>query len=164
MINADISSVIDFVKHPAKIALAIVRSKEGKDNAITLEWFMRTSIDPPMLAISIGHSRYSYQCLQSVRFFNLCFPSPEQVEAVRICGSLSGRDYDKLSLSGFDTFAGKLAKIPIIRNAAANFECEVVSQIRSGDHTIYAGEIKHAWYNSEKRVITYKDLQQPVNK
>lgn len=158
MIREEINKVIGHVRDPARIALAVVKDSNGKINAITLEWFMRTSIKPPMLAISIGHTRYSHDCLQTYRFFNLCFPSPEQVEGVKICGSLSGRDYDKMSLSKFDTFPGKLAKLPIIRQAAANFECVVNSQIRSGDHTIFTGEIKYAWYDSEKRVITYQDL------
>jgi flavin reductase (DIM6/NTAB) family NADH-FMN oxidoreductase RutF len=159
MIKENISKVIQYVKDPVRIALAVVRDGEGKDNAITLEWHMRTSIEPPMLAISIGHTRYSYQCLKAYRYFNLCFPSPEQVEAVNICGSLSGKNEDKFSLCGFDTFPGKLARLPVIRNAAANFECEVINQIRSGDHTIFTGEIKFAWYNREKRVITYDDLK-----
>ncbi len=158
MIRTDISTVISFVKDPSKIALAIVRDTDGKDNAITLEWFMRTSIDPPMLAISIGNTRYSHRCLQSFRFFNLCFPTPEQIEAVKLCGSLSVRDTDKFNLCHFDTFPGKLAKLPIIRNSAANFECEVITQVRSGDHTIFAGEIKYAWLDKDQRVITYQDF------
>lgn len=158
MYKEEISKVIEFVKNPVKIALAVVRDKEGKDNAITLEWYMRTSISPPMWAISVGHSRYSHECLQSLRYFNLCFPSPEQIEAVRICGSLSGRDNNKFSLCGFDTIPGRLAKLPVIRKAAANFECEVISQVRSGDHTIFAGEVKYAWYDKDKRVITYRDF------
>jgi len=158
MIRAEISTVISFVRDPVKIALAIVKNETGKDNAITLEWYMRTSIEPPMLAISIGNTRYSYHCLQSFRYFNLCFPSPEQIEAVKICGTLSGRDTDKLELCHFDTFPGKLAKLPIIRHAAANFECEVITQVRSGDHTIFAGEIKYAWFDKEKKVITYQNF------
>ena len=158
MIRADISQVISHIRDPVKIALAVVRNDSGKHNAITLEWYMRTSIDPPMFAISVGHTRYSHDCLQEFRFFNLCFPSPEQFEAVRICGSLSGRDRDKFTECNFDTFPGKLARLPVIRNAAANFECEINSQLRSGDHTIFTGVVKYAWYDHDKRVMTYNDL------
>jgi flavin reductase (DIM6/NTAB) family NADH-FMN oxidoreductase RutF len=160
MKQEDISKVIGFVRDPAKVTMAIVKDVEqDKFNAITLEWFMRTSIEPPMFAISIGHTRYSYKCLQNHRYFNLCFPSPELVKETIICGSKSGRDIDKFELENLDYFAGKLAKLPIIRKAAATFECKIISQVRSGDHTIYAGEVKYAWYNPDKRVITYTDLQ-----
>ncbi len=158
MTKEEISRVIQHIRDPAKIAMAIVKDRNGKLNAITLEWYMRTSIEPSMFAISIGHSRYSHECLESYRYFNLCFPSPAMLEAVKICGSLSGREIDKFSECRFDYFPGKLVKLPVIRNAAANFECEVISQLNSGDHTIYTGEIKYAWYNKNQRVITYTDL------
>lgn len=150
--------VIKYVRDPAKITMAITRDEKGKYNAITLEWFMRTSIQPPMYAISIAHTRYSYKCLQNYRYFNLCFPSPELLEMTKVSGSKSGRDIDKFAVCNVDWFPGKLVKLPIIRNAAATFECEIVSQVRSGDHTIFAGEVKYAWYNPEKRVLTYENF------
>lgn len=159
MILEKYDKVIQHTLHPAKITMAIVKDKNDKFNAITLEWFMRTSIKPPMFAISVAHSRYSYECLQSFRYFNLCFPSPELVEMTKISGSKSGRDIDKFAECQVDYFPGKLAKLPIIRNAAATFECEIISQVKSGDHTIFAGEVKYAWYDPQKRVITYKDFK-----
>jgi len=145
-------------KHPARVALAIVKDKNDKYNMITLEWFMKTSINPPMFAISIGHTRYSHECLQNVRFFNLCLPSKEMIEVSKICGSKSGRDIDKFKLTGVEWFAGRLAKLPILKNAKANFECNVITQVRSGDHTIFVGEVKHSWLNEDKDVQTVKDL------
>jgi len=146
------------VKKPAKIAIAVVQDVAGKYNTITLEWFMKTSIKPTMYAISIGHTRYSYQCLQNFRFFNLCFPSLEMKGAANLSGSRSGRDLDKLEAMKEDYFPGKLAKLPVFRNAVANFECEIVTQVRSGDHTIFVGEVKYSWLNKEKDLLLLKDL------
>ncbi len=145
-------------KHPAKVALAIVKDKNNKYNMITLEWFMRTSIKPPMFAISIGHTRYSHECLQNFRFFNLCLPSKEMAEVSMICGSQSGRDIDKFEETGVEWFAGRLAKLPILKQAKANFECKIITQVRSGDHTIFVGEVKYSWLDEEKEVLTVKDL------
>lgn len=152
------SDAVKAVKKPAKITLAVVKDANGKYNTITLEWFMKTSIKPPMLAISIGHTRYSYQCLQDFRYFNLCFPSLEMKEAALISGSRSGSDTDKLKLMKEEYFPGRLAKLPIFKNAVANFECEIVTQVRSGDHTIYVGEVKYSWVNKEKSLLLFKDL------
>ena len=152
------SEAVKTIKKPAKITFAVVKDATGKFNTITLEWFMKTSIKPPMLAISIGHTRYSYKCLQDFRYFNLCFPSLEMKEAALISGTKSGRDIDKLEVMQEDNFPGKLAKLPIFRNAVANFECEIVTQVRSGDHTIYVGEVKYSWANKDKQVLLFKDL------
>ncbi|MDA3813727.1 MAG: flavin reductase family protein [Candidatus Cloacimonetes bacterium] len=158
MKREEFAKVSQASKHPAKVALAIVKDKNGKYNMITLEWFMRTSIQPPMFAISIGHTRYSHECLQEVRFFNLCLPSKEMAKVSKICGSKSGRDIDKFEETGVEWFAGRLAKLPILKDAKANFECKVITQVRSGDHTIFVGEVKHSWVNEDKEVQTVKDL------
>ncbi|HHE38801.1 MAG TPA: flavin reductase family protein [Candidatus Cloacimonetes bacterium] len=152
------NEAIKKIKNPAKIAIAVVKDKNGKANLITLEWYMRTSIKPPMLAISIGHTRYSYECLQNFRYFNLCFPSREMNNETLLCGTKSGRDTDKLQVTKLEWFKGRLAQLPIIKDAVANFECEVVTQVRSGDHTIFVGEVKHSWVNEGKEVLLFQDL------
>ncbi len=158
MNRVELSKVVQATKHPAKVVVAIGKDQNGKFNPITLEWFMRTSIEPLMFAISIGHTRYSHECLQQNRFFNLCFPSRQMIEAVKLWGSKSGRDLDKLAAAGHEWFTGRLAKYPILRDAKATFECEVVTQVKSGDHTIFVGEVKHAWLDERKEVVTVKEL------
>ena len=51
----ELSTAYAKVHLPAKVVLAVTQKPDGGYNLITLEWFMRTSIQPPMFAISIGH-------------------------------------------------------------------------------------------------------------
>lgn len=141
---------------PSKVVLAVTQKPDGGYNLITLEWFMRTSIQPSMFAISIGHSRFSHDCLEQNRWFNLVFPSLEMKPLLALSGSTSGRDSDKFEMGKVSSFPGKLHKLPILGDAVANFECEVISQIRSGDHTIYIGEVKYSWLNQDKELFYYK--------
>ena len=141
---------------PSKVALAVTQKPDGNYNLITIEWFMRTSIAPPMFAISIGHSRYSHDCLQDVRYFNLVFPSRDQKDLLSLAGSQSGRDIDKFSAGKVAFIPGKLHKLTILKDAAAVFECEVVTQVNSGDHTIFVGEVKYSWSNAEGEVFYYE--------
>lgn len=154
----DIQKALQIARDPVRLALAVTKNEQEKYDATTLEWFMRTSYKPPMLAISVGHTRYAHHCLNNFRYFNLCLADPSQKEAVKLCGSISGRDNDKFAICNFDYFLGKLSKLPIIRGAIANFECEVISQINSGDHTIFTGEIKYAWVDESARTMTWDDL------
>ena len=158
MKRVEFSKAKDKIKNPSKLVLAVMKDKKGKVNLIALEWFMRTSIEPPMFAISIGHSRYSYECFQNYRKFNLVFPSKEMRETFMICGTISGRDNDKLQIIKEEHFQGRYSSLPILKNAVANFECEIVSQVRSGDHTIYIGEVKYSWLNENQELLLLKDL------
>lgn len=137
---------------PAKVILAVTEKPKSGYNLITLEWFMRTSINPVMFAISVGHSRYSFECLEQHKFFNLAFPSTELQPLVKLAGSTSGRDTDKFLTGNVDFQPGKLHKLPVLKEAVVNLECEVISQIRSGDHTIYIGQVHYSWLNNEKKL------------
>ncbi len=132
-----------------RVALAVVEQADGKPNVITLEWFMKTSIKPPMFAISVGNQRYSYEALQNNRYFNLVIPSSEMHEETMFFGLQSGRDVNKIELSKLKHFPGKYRKLPIFEKAVANFECNIVTQVLSGDHTIFVGEVKYSWASKE---------------
>jgi flavin reductase (DIM6/NTAB) family NADH-FMN oxidoreductase RutF len=45
--------------------------------------------------------------------------------------------------------------MPVLEDAVAVFECEIVTQVRSGDHTIFVGEIKYCWADKEKKLLVY---------
>ncbi len=163
MKQTDFTDAYARIHLPAKVVLAITQKPDGGYNLITLEWFMRTSIAPPMFAISIGHNRFSLECLESNRYFNLVFPAVDQKPLLTFCGSNSGRDLDKFSETGAEYFQGKLHKLPILRDAVANFECEIVSQVRSGDHTIYVGQVYYSWLDNEKELFFYKHGQHALH-
>jgi flavin reductase (DIM6/NTAB) family NADH-FMN oxidoreductase RutF len=154
--QTDFSEAYSSIHLPAKVALAVTQKPEGGYNLITLEWFMRTSIQPPMFAISIGHSRYSYDCLQENRFFNLVFPSEELHPLCSLSGANSGRDMDKFVEGKVEHFSGKLHKLPILKDSIVTFECEVITQVRSGDHTIFVGQVHYSWHNAEKELYYFK--------
>ncbi|HQC32115.1 MAG TPA: flavin reductase family protein [Candidatus Cloacimonas sp.] len=142
---------------PAKVALVVTQKPESGYNLITIEWFMRTSLTPPMFAISIGKTRYSHECLEANRYFNLVFPSPKMKPLLALCGSNSGRDMDKFAVGKVEYITGKLHKLPVLKDAVACFECEIAAQIRSGDHTIYIGEVHYSWENPEEKIFYFQE-------
>ncbi len=146
---AKFADIYPQVHLPAKIVMAVTQKPEGGYNLITLEWYMRTSIQPPMMAVSIGHNRFSWECLQKNRWFNLVFPSPEMRTLLNYAGLTSGKDTDKFVEMKVEFIKGKLQKLPILKDAFAVFECEVVTQIRTGDHTIFVGQVHYTWHNAE---------------
>ncbi len=140
---------------PSKGVLIVSQKPDGNHNLMTAEWFMRTSIDPPMFAISVGHSRYTHDCLMDFRYFNLVFPSKEMKDLMALAGSNSGRDMDKFTAGDVEHFPGKLRKLPVLKDALACFECEITSQIKSGDHSIFIGQVRHSWLNNDKELFYY---------
>jgi len=72
---------------------------------------------------SLYKKRYTRVGIQENKTFSVNVPSEELIEEVIICGSKSGRDFDKSTL--FETFYGELGTAPMIRECPLNMECHV---------------------------------------
>ena len=57
---------------PFPYVLAVTLDKRERPNIIGLSWWMFTSWDPLMIAISVGNQRYSHDCLKHHNEFVLC--------------------------------------------------------------------------------------------
>lgn len=141
---------------PHFYTLATCIDKDGRPNAIGLSWWMFTSINPPMVAISVGHARYSHQCLDHCGEFVLCFPSGAQKDGAWFCGKASGRNHNKFAESGLKAVPATEVRPPLIEGAMLALECRVVGRHDAGDHTIYVGEIvaMHKTPGVEKHLYT----------
>jgi flavin reductase (DIM6/NTAB) family NADH-FMN oxidoreductase RutF len=57
--------------HPMHTMLVLCIGKNGKPNTITSAWAMPTSINPPLVAISIAPKRHSHALLKKQRSLQL---------------------------------------------------------------------------------------------
>jgi flavin reductase (DIM6/NTAB) family NADH-FMN oxidoreductase RutF len=115
--------------------------REGRPNVMGASWATRTSFKPFLWLISIDRRRYSYDGIDLHKEFVLHFPSEEQAEAAWICGIRSGRDEDKIKSSGLKLLPSRSVKVPRIDGVTAAFECKVLDQMETGDHTVFIGEV-----------------------
>ena len=136
-------------KYPEQIVIAIARDSKGKPNPITLGWTMIVSGTPPMMAVSIGKTRWSLQAVRQAREFVIAFPSEHQEEAAMLFGTRSGREMDKLAGAGVATQPAAAIDGVLLAEAVANFECTLVGEMEAGDHVIFVGEVVRAHLNSE---------------
>ncbi len=143
--------------YPNQIALATSIDKDGTPNIITLAWNMRTSDEPPMIAISVGKSRYSHKLISECGEFVLAFPGEEMQKAAIYCGTHSGRNVDKFKESGLKAEKAESVRPPLIAGCIANFECVVASSLDTGDHTIFVGEIRKASSSGKKKLLLELD-------
>ncbi|MFX1436214.1 MAG: flavin reductase family protein [Promethearchaeota archaeon] len=72
---------------------------------------------------SLSKKRYTSIGIHENMSFSVNVPSEDLVDQTNICGSKSGRDFDKSTL--FENFYGELKTAPMIRECPVNIECEV---------------------------------------
>ena len=126
---------------PYPYTLATALDRNGKPNVIGLAWWTITSWEPKMIVISVGHQRYSHECLEHCGEFVLCLPSEGQKEGAWLCGTKSGRGTDKFQEAGFQQIPAKVVAPPIIEGSTVAYECKVVNTVTTGDHTLFIGQV-----------------------
>lgn len=128
-------------KYPEEVAIAIAKDSQGRFNPITLGWAMYTSGQPSMMAISVGLTRYSLEAIRFSRQFVISYPSSKMAEDAEFFGTHSGREMDKLAAKGTPTQPAAKIDCVLLADAVANFECELESELATGDHVIFVGRI-----------------------
>lgn len=142
--SVNISQAYRFL-HPMHVVLVSCIGKAGKPNVMTAAWAMPTSINPPLVAVSIALQRHTHQLIAESDEFVVNVPTVEILQAVIACGSFSGRSFDKFKKAGLTAAPGKQVKAPIVRECIAHLECTVEDQFQTGDHTVFVGKIVEAY-------------------
>jgi len=135
-------------------------SHEGKDNLMTIAWgnigFMWKK---PIFTVMVRYSRYTYDLIEKSDCFTVSIPlKADMKEALKICGSLSGRDHDKWEKTNLTKVSAKNTKAPLVGECDLHYECRIIGKTAltsdmleqsvkdkcytKGDyHVLYYGEI-----------------------
>jgi len=116
----------------------------AKDNIITLAMCHVFSFKPPLLGIGVAPKRHSYGLLKASEDFVVNIPTRDQLEAVELCGSRSGKNLDKYEAAGLTREKAEKISSPLIAECPVNIECVKVDEVEAGDHTWFIGKIVSA--------------------
>ena len=142
-------------KYPEQVVIAIAKDKNGKANPVTLGWTMIVSGNPPMMAIGVARKHYSIEAITHSKCFTIAFPSAQMAEAALFFGSRSGRNTDKFAEFDCATEPAREIDSLLLTDAVANFECRLQSQVPTGDHMTFIGEIVCSHINTEPKQRLY---------
>lgn len=100
----------------------------NKANTMTISWgsigFMWKK---PMFMALIRESRYSNEFLGKNKTYTISIPySGSMKEALKICGTKSGRDINKEKEAGIKFVSSKLVEAPIVEGCKRYYECKIV--------------------------------------
>lgn len=158
MKSIDVFRALDLVPHTLIIVTAGDPDNPRKRGGMTVAWGSRVSWNPPLFAISIGPSKYTYQLIKEYRAFAVHTVSKKLVSAaMNIFGSLSGRDVDKFELLKIEPVKARRITAPIIPTAPIIMECRVVNEYPAGDHVLLIAEVLEAYQGSEDKPLVFLD-------
>jgi flavin reductase (DIM6/NTAB) family NADH-FMN oxidoreductase RutF len=74
-------------------------------------------------------------------------PTETLIKEVELCGSKSGRDFDKSTL--FNTFYGELKTAPMIQECPINIECEIAEILDYEQNDGIIGRVVKSYVNPD---------------
>lgn len=145
-------------------AFLTVRAGE-RLNTMTIGWGLTGFIwQRPVFMVAVRDSRYSFELMEAAGDFTVSLPFSDQAQALKLCGTKSGRDLDKFAASGLKIMAAQQTLSPVLELAGLHYECQIRCKTRLDPalldpeleqlypakdyHSLYFGEIL-ACYETE---------------
>jgi flavin reductase (DIM6/NTAB) family NADH-FMN oxidoreductase RutF len=123
----------------------------GKVNGMAAAWVTRVSFAPPLVAVSVGHTRFTHDLIKEAGSFCVNILASGQMELANNFGFKSGRNNNKFKVVEYAT--GKTGS-PVLKGTAGYLDCRVVEAVEAGDHTVFIGEVIDA-SSSDKKPLIY---------
>jgi len=112
-----------------------------RDNVLTIAQVHYFSFRPLTLGIGVHQKRHSYGLIESEGEFVVNIATVDQIEAVKACGKLSGRDGDKFERVGLTPVPGSKVKACLIAECPVSIECRVIERVDLPERSWFIGEV-----------------------
>jgi flavin reductase (DIM6/NTAB) family NADH-FMN oxidoreductase RutF len=140
---------------------AFLTVKSGQAlNTMTIGWAPIGFIwRKPVMMVAVRLSRYTFHIIETAADFTVSIPVAGTLEEeLTVCGTQSGRDYDKFKTCRLELMAGQKVVSPIINIPGLHYECKIIYKSamdadhlakgydadiypKKDYHTLYFGEI-----------------------
>jgi flavin reductase (DIM6/NTAB) family NADH-FMN oxidoreductase RutF len=131
----------------------------GRPNMMTASWTGICCSKPPCVSVSLRRATYTYGCLEQRRAFTVNVPSRAHVKEADYFGIVSGRDVDKLAVTGLTPVASDLVDAPYLEELPLILECSLLHTLEIGLHTLFVGEIRDV--KADPEVLEERGLPDP---
>ena len=149
---------IDFVKAPVmtspnNLVLICTEKPDGSTNLATVSFFNFLSYNPPMLGFAMGKRSFSGQRVRETGKVIVTVPGQSLKGIAMGCGTVSGRDMDKVGSFRVKMQAVPDSSIQIPEDTKAAFVATLQQVVETGDHNLYICNVEKAYGDEEKEAL-----------
>ncbi|HEY5999787.1 MAG TPA: flavin reductase family protein [bacterium] len=130
------------ILYPTPVMVVGTYGADGAANVMTAAWGGIACSRPPCLAVSLRAATASHGNIMARKAFTISLPDETHAAQADYFGLVSGRDQEKLKVSGLTAVRSDLVDAPYVGEFPLVIECAVVAVHELGLHTQFVGEIK----------------------
>ena len=111
-----------------KKGILLTTQADGEVDSMVIGWgMMGVEWLKDIFIVYVRQSRHTLTLLDKNPEFTINVPLGEiDPEVLRVCGTLSGRDMDKIKTLGLHTVPGQTVSVPAIKELPLTLECKVI--------------------------------------
>ena len=116
-------------------------SRDGDDqNVMVLNWFSQVSFEPQHVAMGLQNTAYSYGLIEKSGKFVVNIMNKEDADALK--PFTKSREKNPEKFESANTSEAPVTGLPVLDEAAAYLECEVVEMVDTGSgHSVVVGKV-----------------------
>lgn len=138
-----------------------VTSQYGDDkNVMVLNWFSQVSFEPQHVVIGLQNKAHSYGLIEQSKKFVVNIFHKDDAEVIKAFSKSREKNPDKFASAHWS--AGVATGVPVLDEAAAVLECEVVEMVDTGSgYSVVIGKVVGADVRKEGKsdsTLTLLDL------
>lgn len=108
-----------------------VTSRAGEDrNVMVLNWFSQVSFEPQHVVIGLQNSSYTMGLIRQSKKFAVNIFRKEDANEIKLFTKSRKKDPEKFGKASY--IDGAVTGVPVLKEAAAYLECEVVEMVDTG--------------------------------
>lgn len=143
---------------PMRVVL-ISASNTGKYNFMPACWCFPLSFEPKLFGVAISKKRFTYGMIHESKEYVINIPGADLKEKIEKFGRISGRDCDKFGVVGLTPEKSEKIKTVSIKECLASIECKVISELETGDHVVFVGQVQNLKIRKQGNGIYQKNTE-----
>lgn len=130
----------------------VTAAHDGIKHGMTVSSFTSVSLTPAQVLISLAQNTRTHDLIMRSHHFGISILGTNQME---LSDRFAGRVPDEMDrLTGVETIT-LTSGTPLLKQALAQLDCQVVTTLGSGTHTIFIGEVLSAQSGQSGEPLVY---------
>ena len=130
------------------ITVVTTMDQSGKPYGLTVNAFTSVSLDPVLVLVCLDNKLSGLQSFIDSKHFGVSMLSDGQEDLSRMFAKKDSERPPSIYVEG-------QLGMPLMKNAIAWMECEIVEKHLAGDHTIFVGRVEYADVSENAGALVY---------
>ncbi|MFQ5576424.1 MAG: flavin reductase family protein [Anaerolineae bacterium] len=123
---------------PYGLYVLTAQAKDGRVSAATVNWVTQASFEPPLVAVGVKANSLGHAIIKESGAFALNVLGKGQQSLAFTFFKPLEREGNTI---GGEAFRAGNTGAPLLENAPACIECELVGTVEQGDHSVFVGRV-----------------------